>query len=150
MFITVVSTFYRTWKTAWVSLVKDRGWQLQQQRTSSGNFPHTCSNLWLRQSLQMQNVLRSHHLSSVTRLQVFTKIPLPDVVSVRIFTLNPITLSLYCFHVECCILFCIIIYSSVPTLNYGKHNCFQVEACRPSLFKRVFTIEKFDNDFFYI
>lgn len=109
VFLTTIATFYRTWKTVQVNLVKDKGpdWQ-QQQRTSYWDSLSLCSHLPLMQSFRIKDVLLSHYLSNMTQLQVYTKILLLDVAFIRMY-LNPITLLLYCFQAECCILFCVII-----------------------------------------
>ena len=109
VFLAIVSTFHRTWKTVQVSLVKDKGlgWQ-QQQRTSSRDVLSLCSHLPLMWGLWVKNVLLSHYLSNLTQLQVCTNILLLNLSFIRMH-LTPITLSLYCFHAECYILSCIII-----------------------------------------
>lgn len=138
---TIVSTFYRTWKAVWV---KDKGPGWQQQQRTSWDILSTSSSLLLMQSLGIKKALLSLYPSSLTQLQVYTKILLLDVSSVRVFTLNPIVLFL------CWILWsiCIIIHSSVFNMSWEKRNYFQVRACKFSLLKRVFIIEKCGNNFF--
>lgn len=98
MVLTIVSTFYRTWKAVWV---KDKGPGWQQQQRTYWDILSTSNSLSLMRSLGIKKVLLSLYLSSLTQLQVYTKVLLLDASSVRIFPLNPIVLFPYWFWAEC-------------------------------------------------